>query len=239
MKKLAFLLFAAIPALAQYNPPAVTATALYQYASAPSTCTVGQVYVLISTFVPYYCSAANTWSAFGSGSGSGTVSSGTAGQLAYYSTSGTTVSGTNALPSGTTATTQTAGDNSTKVATTAYVATAVAAAVPAVTVSTSGPVTVSAAGYYINNAAGNLTYNLPTITSGLVGSQFCFRNNTAGTGIITLQEPASTQIDAGGAVGSTAGTYVSGGALGDSACVVAISTTLYMAYPGGGSWTNH
>lgn len=70
MKKLAFLLsLLAIPAVAQYNPPAVTATALYQYASAPAACTVGQVYVLISTFQPYYCSAANTWSAFGSGGG--------------------------------------------------------------------------------------------------------------------------------------------------------------------------
>jgi len=48
-------------------------------------------------------------------------------------TSGTAanVSGTPALPNGVTATTQTAGDNSTKLATTAYVATAVAAiAVP-------------------------------------------------------------------------------------------------------------
>jgi hypothetical protein len=53
--------------------------------------------------------------------GSGTVNSGTTGQLAYYAANGTAVSGTTALPSGTTATTQTAGDNSTKVATTAYV----------------------------------------------------------------------------------------------------------------------
>ena len=41
----------------------------------------------------------------GGGGGSGTVNSGTAGQLGYYAGAGTTISGTNALPSGTTATT--------------------------------------------------------------------------------------------------------------------------------------
>lgn len=53
--------------------------------------------------------------------GTGTVSSGTTGQIAYYASSGTTVSGTTALPSGTTATTPSAADNTTKVATTAFV----------------------------------------------------------------------------------------------------------------------
>lgn len=58
----------------------------------------------------------------GSGSGgSGTVNSGSAGQLAYYIDDGTAVNGTNALPPATTATTQTPGDNSTKVATDAFV----------------------------------------------------------------------------------------------------------------------
>lgn len=76
-----------------------------------------------------YCfnSGANTWvpadsSCFGGGGGSGTVNAGTTGQVAYYASNGTAVSGTSALPNGTTATTQTTGDNSTKVATTAYVA---------------------------------------------------------------------------------------------------------------------
>ena len=52
---------------------------------------------------------------------SGTVSSGTAGQIAHYGSTGTTVSGTNALDNGTTATTQSPGDNTTKVATDAFV----------------------------------------------------------------------------------------------------------------------
>jgi hypothetical protein len=53
--------------------------------------------------------------------GSGTVNSGTANQLAYYASSTNAVSGTTALPNGTTATTQTTTDNSTNVATTAFV----------------------------------------------------------------------------------------------------------------------
>lgn len=56
----------------------------------------------------------------GSG-GSGTVNSGTANQLAYYAGTGTAVSGTNAIPNGTTGTTQAPGDNSTKLATDAFV----------------------------------------------------------------------------------------------------------------------
>lgn len=57
----------------------------------------------------------------GGGAGSGTVNAGTANQLAYYPSSTNSVSGTNAVPNGTTATTQGAGDNSTKIATTAFV----------------------------------------------------------------------------------------------------------------------
>jgi hypothetical protein len=53
--------------------------------------------------------------------GSGTVNAGNSGQLAYYPSNGTAVSGTNALPNGTTATTQAVGDNSTKAATDAFV----------------------------------------------------------------------------------------------------------------------
>ena len=108
-----------------------------------------------------------------------------------------------------------------------------------VVISTSGPVAVAATGFYINNASGALTYTLPTITSGLVGMQFCFRNAVTRTGAITLTAPASTYIELSGAVGTVAGTLVSGGALGDSACVVAVDTTHYYAYVVGGVWVNN
>jgi hypothetical protein len=108
-----------------------------------------------------------------------------------------------------------------------------------VTISTSGPVTVSAWGFYFNNASGALTFNLPAITSTDVGTQYCFRNFTGKSGAITLKAPVSTYFDVAGVNGTVAGTLVSGGALGDSACVVSISTTQYMAYTGSGSWTNN
>jgi len=52
---------------------------------------------------------------------------GNANQLAYYPSNGTALAGTNALPNGTTATTQSPGDTTTKVANDAFVAAAVAA----------------------------------------------------------------------------------------------------------------
>jgi hypothetical protein len=106
-----------------------------------------------------------------------------------------------------------------------------------VLVSTSGPVSAVATGFYINNASGAITYTLPTITSANVGLQLCFRENTGKSGAITLTAPASTYIDVNGAVGSAAGNLVSAGALGDAACVVAIDATHYYAYVGNGTWT--
>lgn len=103
-----------------------------------------------------------------------------------------------------------------------------------VTLSTSSPVTVSGnVAFYFNNSTGAMTYNLPTITSGTVGAQYCFRNAVTKTGAITLKAPSSTYIDVSGTNGTAAGTLVSSGAAGDSACVVAVSTTQYAAYVGG------
>lgn len=115
------------------------------------------------------------------------------------------------------------------------------AAAPTVTVSTSGPVTVAGtgSGFWYNNSSGAITFNLPTITSGMLGYQFCFRNYTSNTGVVTLQSPASTLIDLNGATATAAGTLVSGGAAGDSVCIVPVATTLYMAYVGVGTWTNN
>jgi hypothetical protein len=110
---------------------------------------------------------------------------------------------------------------------------------PTVTISTSGPVTVSSIGFYFNNASGALTYNLPTITSGTVGAQYCIRNAVGKTGAITVQLPASTSADVNGVNGTAAGTLVSSGAAGDAACVVAVSTTQYEAYIASGNWTNN
>lgn len=129
-------------------------------------------------------------------------------------------------------------DNGTTLSTTKTVSVGSGVLAP-VTISTSGPVTVSGWGFFVNNASGALTYTLPTITSGTVGLQYCFRNAATKTGAITITAPASTYIDKDGANGSAAGTLVSGGAAGDAACVVAVSTTQYMAYVAKGAWTNN
>jgi hypothetical protein len=54
--------------------------------------------------------------------GGGLINAGTINQLAFYAAAGNQISGTSAIPSGITATTQAPSDNSTKLATTAYVA---------------------------------------------------------------------------------------------------------------------
>lgn len=106
-----------------------------------------------------------------------------------------------------------------------------------VTISTSGPVTVASTGFYYNNASGALTYTLPTITSGTVGSQYCFRESPGKSGAITITAPASTLIDLFGTNGSATGSIVSVGALGDSACMVASTTTQYVSYVQSGTWS--
>ena len=95
-------------------------------------------------------------------SGGGTVSSGTANQLAYYASTGTTVSGTNALPSGATATTQSPGDNSTKVATTAYVSTAIGTVISNATITVG--TTAIAANTCVAQTAVTMTGLLTTST---------------------------------------------------------------------------
>jgi hypothetical protein len=240
--------------------PAVQASA----GAASGNCTAGKDLWLDTTgHVLYYCSATNTWLAVADVSNTQTltnktidgVSPTTMGYLDATSSiqtqlnskvattitiNGHALSGnvvvsasditTGTLPVGQLPTAAVTKDGSGNVA--------ISAIVP-VTISTSGPVTTAGSGFWINNASGALTYNLPTITSALVGIQQCFRNAVTKTGAITLTAPASTYFDVNGAVGSAAGTLVSGGALGDAACVVAIDTTHYYAYTSAGSWTNN
>ena len=113
-----------------YIAPPVTATASNGIATCSGTVVVATA---LGAYAPFAVDASGNLVI--SGGGSGTVNSGTAGQIAHYGSTGTAVSGTNALDNGTTATTQSAGDNSTKVATTAYVAAPGAIAPTSVTAS--------------------------------------------------------------------------------------------------------
>lgn len=106
------------------------------------------------------------------------ITAGTSGQLLLSGGGGASpMTFSTALPNGTTATTQSAGDNSTKVATTAYVATAVAAAPTGITI---GTTTITSGTntrilYNNNGVAGEYTLtgtgtvvamqNTPTITT--------------------------------------------------------------------------
>ena len=151
-------------------------------------------------------------------------------------TSGTAanLSGTPALPNGVTATTQTAGDNSTKLATTAYTN------ITPTTVSTSGsPLTLTGvSGVYVNNSGGafNWVVDVPVL-----GKTYCFTNYPGQTGVLTITSTTSVFIAYGGTNGTvTTGTLVSGGAKGDALCIEGLDSTHYSAFGAGfGVWINH
>jgi hypothetical protein len=92
-------------------------------------------------------------------------------------------------------------------------------------------------GYIYNNnsTAGNATtYTLPTAAAGL---QYCAKNYTGRTGVLTFQTSAAGQyIDLDGTNSATGGLIHSGGAASDGACVVGVDSTHWVAYPQKGTW---
>lgn len=94
--------------------------------------------------------------------------------------------------------------------------------------------------YFFNHyatAGTAVTYTLPT--AALCKSK-CFRQYTGNTGAITIQTSAAGQyIDQDGTASASGGYVVSGGALGDAACVVAADTTHWFLYVSKGTWTLH
>jgi len=74
-----------------------------------------------------------------------------------------------------------------------------------------------------HNSAGAMGCTLPTITSANVGLQLCFRIRDAKR-VRSLSPRSIHLLCPFGAVGSAAGTLVSGGAPGDAARVVAVDT---------------
>jgi len=139
-----------------------------------------------------------------------------------------------ALPSGQTATTQSAGDNSTKVATTAFSNTEY----NLVQASGSPYTMLGLSGYYWNNTAS--TYNF-VLDAPVAGKQYCFGNAPTRTGAITITSTTSVYITYKGTNGTvTTGTLVSGGAAGDFVCMVGYDTTHYVVTGAGyGTWTNN
>src|SRR6185312_14610521 len=125
--------------------------------SLPATCSPNpdDIYTVYTagTATPYYCSAPNTWTVYGTGAGgpptgaAGGVLSGT------YPNPGLTSSAT-AIPNGWTATTQATGDASTNLANDAFVAGVVASINPAVSVQAATVGVLSNTPTYSNGTAG-------------------------------------------------------------------------------------
>jgi hypothetical protein len=133
-----------------------------------------------------------------------------------------------------TATTQSACDNSTKLATTAFTGIACS------NIETGTTYTAPSVSETIwNNGTGNLAVTLPTPFSGL---QKCLGNYKARTGAISFIPPSGVTIyykGVAGTAGSSTG-LVSSGAAGDLICVEGTDSTTYEAISGGqGSWTNN
>ena len=149
------------------------------------------------------------------------------------------LTGTNTIAGGTALVVTAAGSGYTSPPTSSTASAGTATCSGTAVIATSTSVAISTTGFTFNNTSGALTFVLPTITSGLVGSEFCVRNSATKTAALTLKAPASTTIDMSGANGTAAGTMVSGGALADAACVLATSTTTYVAYLQSGAWVNN
>lgn len=152
------------------------------------------------------------------------------------------VSGTPALPNGTSGTTQAPGDNTTKLATDAYVlANSVTATVTITTGASAGLTTT----YTVNEegtAATGVAYTLPAAT---LSDQHCvsngFNGSAANTGVLTVNTSATGQfiVFTDGTLSATGGNVTSGGAARDSACFVAIDSTHWLMYTQSGTWTKH
>lgn len=99
-------------------------------------------------------------------------------------------------------------------------------------------------GYTINHegtAATAVTYTLPVAAA---GKQYCVKNGNNGsaadTGVLTLQVSGAGQsIVYNGTAGASNGSFVSGGAAGDAACVIGVDSTHWEAYAQIGIWTVH
>lgn len=145
-------------------------------------------------------------------------------------TDGLNVFAAGALASGTTATTQSAKDNSTKVATTAYVD-APTGLTTGTSVSLSAP-----RQYFVCTSTCTITVPVPA-----AGYEFCVMNDDNASTVITLSAIGSsaryenTARTAYGTAGT--GTFISGGAAADKICLLGRDATHYLTASFNGTWT--
>lgn len=162
----------------------------------------------------------------------GIAAAGTAGDFAILAANGIDIADAGAtptLPTGTIATTQAAKNNSTAVATTAYV--------DRQTPLTAGAsVTLSAPRqYFVCTTTCTITVPVPA-----AGNEFCVMNDDNVATVITMSAIGSsaryenTARTAYGTAGT--GTFISGGAVGDKVCILGRDTTHYLTTSFTGSW---
>ena len=109
---------------------------------------------------------------------------------------------------------------------------------PVPIVTTGDTATISATYTYNNNAtSGNATtYTLPAAKA---GAGHCVRNIAGRTGALRLNVAGTEQIDLGSTASGAGGYITSGVANGNSICVIAASTDLWVGYVQSGIWTAH
>lgn len=159
-----------------------------------------------------------------------TVSQIVAADITNATITGTQIASSVALAGSPTTTTQTAKDNSTKIATTAYVD-----ATTGLTAGTS--VTLAAPRqYFVCTGACTITVPVPA-----AGDEFCVMNDDNIATVITLSAIGSsaryenTARTAYGTAGT--GTFVSSGAAGDKVCLLGRDATHYLTASFNGTWT--
>lgn len=152
------------------------------------------------------------------------------GQICTYTGTNKICVASGALPNGVTATTQAAKDNSTKVATTAYVD-------RGTTVTTGTSVTMAGpTQMFVCTSTCTITVPVPA-----ANMQFCVRNDTNVATVITFAAIGSsaryenTANTAYGTAGT--GTLASGGAVGDKMCIAGLDSTHYQVWSFSGTWT--
>jgi len=135
------------------------------------------------------------------------------------------------IPSGATATTQSCGDSSTKVATTAFVQ------CPTTILIGSGSLTITIPREYVI-CTNTCTVTVPVPAAGY---EFCIMNDDGVSSVITLAAIGSsaryenTARSAYGTAGT--GTFVSAGSIGDKVCLLGRDATHYLTPSFLGSWT--
>lgn len=143
---------------------------------------------------------------------------------------GTQIASSIALAGSPTTTTQTCGDSSTKLATTAFVMCPISLTA-GTSVTLSGP-----SQYFVCTTTCTITVPVPA-----AGNQYCVYNDNNINTVITLSAIGSsaryenTARSAYGTAGT--GTFISGGAVGDKVCIVGRDSTHYSTISFNGTWT--